>query len=301
MLITSRDRRYYIAFASFYLQCPGLFGEDGITPVAPYLTRLRQHTGVSAEDSATWAGTSALVERSPSLVWFAAPLDVSLDAWVEGLSLLGVGLSLFAILGVHHAGVFAMLWLLYLSLYACGQSMLSFQWDSFLLETGFAAILYAPFVGGSSPPLPPVQWLLRFQLFKIMFMSGIVKTQANCPTWKGLTALEFHFASQCIPTAEAWWAHQLPPFLLRIGVGATFMTQIPGIHLGQHVATQRTARSTASCVTLDAYHPHRIRPLPCAGTERAVPSAGRPHTRAAPAADHALWCHLFLDTFLKHR
>ena len=64
---------------------------------------------------------------------------------------------------------------------------LSFQWDIFLLETGFAAILYAPLWGWrASSPLPPVAWLLRFQLFKIMFMSGIVKTQANCPTWKSL-------------------------------------------------------------------------------------------------------------------
>ena len=59
---------------------------------------------------------------------------------------------------------------------------LSFQWDIFLLETGFAAVLSA----SASSPLPPVAWLLRFQLFKIMFMSGIVKTQANCPTWKSL-------------------------------------------------------------------------------------------------------------------
>ena len=64
--------------------------------------------------------------------------------------------------------------------YRCGQ-------DIFLLETGFAAVLAAPLWGWrASSPLPPVAWLLRFQLFKIMFMSGIVKTQANCPTWKSL-------------------------------------------------------------------------------------------------------------------
>ena len=39
---------------------------------------------------------------------------------------------------------------------------------------------------------------------------------ADCPTWKSLTALEYHFASTCLPTAEAWLHHSLPPFLLRL-------------------------------------------------------------------------------------
>ena len=29
---------------------------------------------------------------------------------------------------------------------------------------------------------------------------GVVKIQADCPTWLKLTALEYHFATQCIPT-----------------------------------------------------------------------------------------------------
>ena len=220
---------YSVAFVSYYLQFPGLFGADGVQPVEPYLARVREQTGVPASETASWGGAAALMQHGiPSLLFFAEPLDISLDAWTEFLALMGIALSLLSLLGVHHAGIFGMLYLLYLSLYVAGQSMLSFQWDIFLLETGFATILYAPFCGNSTRSLPPVSWLLRFQLFKIMFMSGIVKTQANCPTWKGLTALEFHFASQCLPTAEAWWAHQLPPFLLRLGVAATFVTQIPG-------------------------------------------------------------------------
>jgi hypothetical protein len=40
--------------------------------------------------------------------------------------------------------LFALQWLLYLSLYSVGQSFFSFQWDVLLLEMGFATILYAP-------------------------------------------------------------------------------------------------------------------------------------------------------------
>ena len=55
----------------------------------------------------------------------------------------------------------------------------------------------------------------RFRLFplfprRFMLMSGCVKVFAHCPTWRELTALEFHFASTCLPTAEAWLFHSLP-------------------------------------------------------------------------------------------
>ena len=227
MFLSGVGLLYLIAFLSYYLQFPGLFGEDGIQPLGPALANAASRAGESHPD--TWEGAGRLMQRQPSLLWLAQPLDLALDAAAELTALLGCLLSVVALLGGHHAFVFGALYALYLCIFLIGQSMLSFQWDIFLLETGFATILYAPLWGGgrSASSLPPVAWLLRFQLFKIMFMSGIVKTQANCPTWKGLTALEYHFASQCLPTAEGWWAHQLPPFFLRIGVAATFVTQIP--------------------------------------------------------------------------
>ncbi len=53
-------------------------------------------------------------------------------------------------------------------------------------------------------PVPPAVLLLRWVLFKLMFMSGVVKIQALCPTWLKLTACHYHFATQCIPTPLAW-------------------------------------------------------------------------------------------------
>lgn len=72
---------------------------------------------------------------------------------------------------------------------------------------------------------------IRFLLFKLMFMSGVVKIQANCPTWNNLTALEYHFATQCLPGPFAWYAHQLHPFLLRLSVAMTFLIEIQGAGL----------------------------------------------------------------------
>jgi len=47
-------------------------------------------------------------------------------------------------------------------------------------------------------------------LFRLMFASGVVKLTSMCPTWWGLTALDWHYESQCIPTPIAWYAHQMP-------------------------------------------------------------------------------------------
>ena len=77
------------------------------------------------------------------------------------------------------------------------------------------------------PPNPLSLWLLRFCMFKLMLMSGAVKIQADCPTWLGLTALRYHFATQPLPTPLAWYAHHAHPELLKVGVAVTLAVEGP--------------------------------------------------------------------------
>jgi hypothetical protein len=76
------------------------------------------------------------------------------------------------------------------------------RWDSLLLEVGFLAILLAPFderpVHASGPSRVAL-WMLRFVLFKLMLMSGVVKITSGDRVWLHLTALEYHLASQVQP------------------------------------------------------------------------------------------------------
>ena len=134
-------------------------------------------------------------------------------------------------------------------LYTLGGTFYTFQWDILLLETGYlTALCFAPWQSlrlndvGSVDDNNQKQigckesdtlgaWPLRFLLFKLMLMSGVVKIQADCPTWKNLTALEYHFATQCLPGPFAWHAHQLHPLILRLGVAATFVIEIPAAFL----------------------------------------------------------------------
>ena len=137
---------------------------------------------------------------------------------------------------MHHGMLFLSINILYCFLVQLGGTFYSFQWDTLLLETGWlVSMCYAPWLTITSkdaktdiPSNEVSTWPLRFLLFKLMFMSGVVKIQADCPTWNHLTALEYHFATQCLPGPLAWYAHQLHPFLLRFGVAMTFLIEIQG-------------------------------------------------------------------------
>ena len=109
-----------------------------------------------------------------------------------------------------------LLYVLYLSLFYAGQDFMSFQWDTFLLEAGFLALLL-------SFATTPGIWLLRWLLFRFMFMSGVVKLASGDPNWWNLSALSYHFLTQPLPTPLAWYAAQLPPRVLRFATGATVL------------------------------------------------------------------------------
>ncbi|NXT40308.1 LMF2 factor, partial [Pelecanoides urinatrix] len=104
--------------------------------------------------------------------------------------------------------------------------------DSLLLEAGFLAVLVAPLrlLKWRSTAWRAHDgvtfWLVRWLLFRLMFASGVVKLTSRCPTWWGLTALTYHYETQCIPTPGAWFAHQLPVWFQKFSVVATYVIEI---------------------------------------------------------------------------
>jgi hypothetical protein len=60
------------------------------------------------------------------------------------------------------------------------------------------------------PPSRIALWLLRALLFKLMFLSGLVKLASSDPLWRNLTALTRHYETQPLPTWIGWQMHQLP-------------------------------------------------------------------------------------------
>ncbi|PYI72335.1 MAG: hypothetical protein DMF02_03890, partial [Verrucomicrobia bacterium] len=184
---------YLIAFVSLWVQVDGLIGSDGMSPLNRFLPAVRAQLGPEA------------YTLLPTLCWFDAS-----NAFLHFICGGGVALSLLLIFGIAPALSLVALFVFYLSLTIAGQTFLSFQWDILLLETGFLSIFFAlwqlwprrssaePAVSaannlrpaGDTPAAtvtiarprqqePPVSrtalFLLKFLLFKLMLMSGVVK------------------------------------------------------------------------------------------------------------------------------
>lgn len=209
---------YLIAFLSLFVQIRGLIGEKGILPASETMNSLRdaadgQHIGVKR------------YALFPTLGWISAS-----EGFVRFQAGAGIGLALLVIVGIAPAPCLALLWVLYLSLSLLSQIFLNYQWDILLLETGFLAIFFAPplWLRAARGPHPSraVLWLLRWLLFRLMFLSGCVKLLSGDPTWYNLTALQYHYETQPLPTWIAWHAHQLSPALQKYSTIAMFCVEI---------------------------------------------------------------------------
>ena len=94
------------------------------------------------------------------------------------------------------------------------------------------AMFFAPWTFRPRPPWrePRVSraglWLVRFLLFKLMFLSGIVKLISMDSTWWELTALDFHYYTQPLPTWTSWYAHQLPAWMQELSVFVMFVIEL---------------------------------------------------------------------------
>ena len=205
---------FLIAFVSLWVQIDGLIGSNGITPVREFLPAARAQLGNRA------------LSILPTLCWFN-----SSDAFLGFLCGGGVLLSVLLILGIVPAFSLVALVVFYLSLTIAGQTFLSFQWDILLIETGFLAIFLAPWrVWWKKANEPPVSraaiFLLKFLLFKLMIMSGVVKLTSGDDCWWDLTALDYHYWSQPLPTVIGWWADQSPEWFKKFSVAFCLVVEI---------------------------------------------------------------------------
>ena len=204
---------FLIAFVSFAAQSQGLIGSKGILPFHSLLETVGAQSG------------SERFLFVPTLLWI-----LPTDAGMRILEILGISVSLIALAGILQPLCFLVLWAAMLSLVSVGQDFYSFQWDALLIECGFIAIFLSPWSLRPRWASPDPPRLARFVaialLFRLMFSSGVVKLTSGDPHWADLSALQFHFFTQPLPTPLAWFAHHAPPDILGWACAGMFLIEL---------------------------------------------------------------------------
>jgi len=193
---------YLIAFASIGVQIEGLIGSQGIIPVSARLTEFAVDSGI------------VRYLQLPTLFWLNAS-----DPALIGAAILGCLAALLIMFNRCSRAALICAFILYLSLFHASHPFLNFQWDILLLESGFLAIFL-------TPQSRVVILLFRWLLFRLRFMSGLSKLSIGDPAWANLTALDTYFEVQPLPNPVAWYVHQLPEWLLRVGTGGTLFVEL---------------------------------------------------------------------------
>jgi hypothetical protein len=202
---------HLMAFGSFATQILGLNGSHGILPTSEFLNAIGDQLGGGAER----------YFLLPTLAWLN-----SSDAFIQGMANCGVILSIMVILGICTGPALVLCMVLWLSLITGGGEFTQFQSDGMLVEATLLSLFVVPWTLFEPPwPVPPAWrrqstpslvgiWLVRLMIFRFMFASGLVKILSHDPTWANLTALQYHFETQPLPTPLAWYADHLPKWVL---------------------------------------------------------------------------------------
>jgi len=166
--------------------------------------------------------------RIPTLFWIS-----SSDQFMTAVCHMGMVASTLLMIGVLPAPILiATMYLAYLSIFVVAEDFLSLQWDVLLLETGLLSFFLALssygfqivhiFPSQAVEPSKLMVFLFQWLLFRLMFSSGVVKLSSCDPNWRNLSAMEYHYFTQPIPTPFSFFMHNLPKKIHQMETLATF-------------------------------------------------------------------------------
>ena len=200
---------YLIAFLTLMIQARGLWGKHGILPMEQYKKAVEEHV----DQSRYW--------KAPAIFWLSTSDDMIVGVCITGAVAAGL-----ALIGFAQGWCLLMCFAMYLSICSFGQDFMSFQWDALLLELGFLALFVVPWNLDFAFRLAvEPHWVVRGMfyavLFKLMFLSGVVKLWSGDESWRDLTAMTFHYWTQPLPNPASPFMHALPDWFHQ---GETVMT-----------------------------------------------------------------------------
>ena len=224
---------YFVALLSLANQVLPLIGKNGLLPANLYLHQVTRYFGSSLKGFLQF----------PSLFW----VSVS-DPFLSTMAWVGVALSFLLLLGFANAILLGVLWALYLSFLPIGQDWYSYGWEIQLLETGFLAMFLCPLLDWRPfprrPPPPPVIWLFRWLIFRIMLGAGLIKIRGDS-CWRDLTCLVYHYQTQPIPNPLSRTLHFMPKWFHMLGA---LWNHVNELLAPWFVFGPRLARHIAGCL-----------------------------------------------------
>ena len=212
-----------IAFLSFWVQSDMLISSNGIIPFQDDLKQVEGFITTTGTDISRWFAR-------PTILWF-----FKTDLWLNMVLFLGIFSSILLLIGVVPHISIAVSWICYLSVASVSEPFLNFQWDALLLETYLLSIFFVPWKiiddrKNIQNPFALGRWLLWLLLMKLMFESGLVKFTFfgadGSNTWRDLTALNYHYWTQPIPSWLSWYIDQLPEVIDKISLGLTYLCEL---------------------------------------------------------------------------
>lgn len=202
------------ATASLWAQLSGLFGSQGIAPIAETMESL--HSG----NVSFWS--------TPTLLWLGHS-----DFALHGLAALCVVASVCMAAGLAPRWASALLFVCWLSLVQVAAPFLNFQWDILLVETSLLMAMLAPaglrpfHASTFSEPRWPIRFALAVLACKVTLGSGIVKLISGDQSWRDLTALTYHWWSQPLPTWTSVIANEWPLGIQKLLCAVMFVLEVP--------------------------------------------------------------------------
>ncbi|KAL5970565.1 Lipase maturation factor 2 [Taenia solium] len=197
---------FFLAFASLYIQLPGLIGDDGVAP-ARILDLSVPNT---LEDFLTGI---------PSIIRFHKSFFLSEYHTAELLVLVGLTLSFLSMAVPQLLGTLSLLiqWISFFSVAKVCPGVADWKWTSLLVEAGFLCFLLSIKLRKYSHSSSIIViWLMRWLLFREAVSTGFARLSNGNYLWWDLSAMEHYFSSQISPSPAAYYLSLGPHLFLRV-------------------------------------------------------------------------------------
>ncbi|CDS42250.1 lipase maturation factor [Echinococcus multilocularis] len=197
---------YFLAFASLYVQLPGLIGDEGVAPVR----LLDLSVPKTLED---------FLMGIPSIIRFHNSFYLSEYHAAELSVLAGLTLSFLSMAIPQLLGTLSLLfqWLSFFSIVKVCPGVADWKWTSLLIEAGFLCFLLSIKLRKYSRSASMiVAWLIKWLLFREAVSTGFARLANDNYFWWDLSAMEHYFSTQISPTPAAYYLSLAPSLVLRI-------------------------------------------------------------------------------------